>query len=258
MFTGSPGPVIRQKAKGTRPLRNLQRRAARRTVLPGYPLAPRSLTREEIRSLFSGDKIVCFLCGKPYKKLGVHLLKIHSVHPDDYKKMFGLPWSRGLASGETREKMSVSMKKRIEEGDANVPVNLNERIKGIKHRRSCFQTEVLRENILKANGKTYSADIFDVFLERINQLRTPASVYRDPDMPSFSWFREHYKSHPENQFRFQQLIAGKPYSFQAKCKMLGESFDRDAKKLRESGLHFYEIAEKLGVTTMCVHRRLRA
>lgn len=102
MWSGSPGPFIRPKAKGSMPARNLARRAGRRHVLPGFPVDPWKMSLSEIRDYFATDRLLCLRCGKSYKTLGVHLRAIHSMTDDDYKEAYGLPWSRGLAGFGTR------------------------------------------------------------------------------------------------------------------------------------------------------------
>ena len=102
MWSGNPGPLIRQKAKGTRPKRNLDKRIARRKILPGFPISPRPFSVADIEAYLSGDKIVCLLCGKSYKKLVPHLKRIHNVLKDEYKDMYGLPWRKELICEESK------------------------------------------------------------------------------------------------------------------------------------------------------------
>jgi len=116
MWTGNVSPVIRQKAKGTRPKRNAERRAARRVVLAGFPISPRPFSLEEVRFYFSGDKITCLLCGKSYNRISAtHLHNIHSVTEDEYRARYGLPWRRGLTSRVSHENYKEAGLKRIEE-----------------------------------------------------------------------------------------------------------------------------------------------
>ncbi len=116
MWTGSVSPVMRQKAKGSRPQRNLLRRANRRKVLAGYPVEPRSFSVDEIKSYFAGDKLVCLRCGKPYSKLGNHLHAIHSISDEEYKGMYGLPWTYGLTGTVAHENYRRSLMQRIADG----------------------------------------------------------------------------------------------------------------------------------------------
>jgi predicted transcriptional regulator len=55
-------------------------------------------TRRHIERYFSGDTIECLICGRHFKRLQTHLAAKHGVAADDYKRRFGLPWTRGLTS----------------------------------------------------------------------------------------------------------------------------------------------------------------
>ena len=63
-------------------------------------------TKEEIEEYFSGDRIQCLICNKWYKEIGWHLKAKHELSCDEYKEMFGLPWSRGLVSEDLHNKKS--------------------------------------------------------------------------------------------------------------------------------------------------------
>ena len=86
----------------------------RRAVLDGFPWEGQFKTREEVDAYFSGDRITCLLCGKSFKMLCTHLVKVHGISVDSYKERFGLPWCRGLCAGETRNIISKSQRKRSE------------------------------------------------------------------------------------------------------------------------------------------------
>ena len=60
--------------------------------------------KEDIENYFKGDKIQCLICEKYFKALGTHLYKTHHINVDQYKKKFGLPWSRGLCGCVTADK----------------------------------------------------------------------------------------------------------------------------------------------------------
>ena len=55
-------------------------------------------TRRDIERYFGGDTIECLICGRHFKRLQTHLAAKHDMAADDYKKWFGLPWTRGLTS----------------------------------------------------------------------------------------------------------------------------------------------------------------
>lgn len=60
-------------------------------------------TKEEIKDYFRGDKIVCLICGKPFRGLIGHLFGKHSMSADDYRDRFGLPYGTGLVGCATRD-----------------------------------------------------------------------------------------------------------------------------------------------------------
>jgi len=89
---------------------------ARRKVLPGYPIEKPLGTPEELAEYFGGSKIVCLLCGKAYRTLGVHLKTIHGMEPDEYRKHYGIPWTYGLSCAETSALHADDAKKKIAAG----------------------------------------------------------------------------------------------------------------------------------------------
>ncbi|WP_186381059.1 MucR family transcriptional regulator [Paenibacillus xylanexedens] len=52
-------------------------------------------------------KPVCHICGRSFNALLRHVRSVHSVMPEDYKKMFGLSPKKGILSKRTREKMQA-------------------------------------------------------------------------------------------------------------------------------------------------------
>lgn len=82
--------------------------AERRRVLPGFPLEFKFTTPEQVQEYFGAGKIQCLRCGKKYKQLGQHLVLIHEVSPDDYRALYGLPWTYGLGCAESREKYAFN------------------------------------------------------------------------------------------------------------------------------------------------------
>jgi hypothetical protein len=60
--------------------------------------APVFRTRREIERYFGGDTIECLICGRHFKRLHTHLAAKHGMAVDEYKRRFGLPWTRGLTS----------------------------------------------------------------------------------------------------------------------------------------------------------------
>lgn len=72
------------------------RRNRRRRILPGFPRSG-PLNDAEIGEYFTGDRIVCLLCGKDFLAItSDHLIKLHGVSGDEYREIFGLRYAQGL------------------------------------------------------------------------------------------------------------------------------------------------------------------
>lgn len=92
------------------------KRLARRKVLPGFPVEEPFKNIEAVRDYFKNERVTCMLCGKIYKKLGNHLLKIHGVTCDSYRQRYNIPWTYGLICEESSVKYSEAVIKRFDEG----------------------------------------------------------------------------------------------------------------------------------------------
>lgn len=73
-------------------------------------------TRKEVDLYLSGDGIECLICGKLCLALGHHLSKKHGVMAREYKKVLGLPMSRGLSVASIIKLQSERGKRFQEEG----------------------------------------------------------------------------------------------------------------------------------------------
>jgi len=89
---------------------------ARSRVLPGFPIEEKFVTPETLAEYFSGSTITCLQCGKRYRTLGVHLKATHGMEPDEYREIYGIPWTYGLSCAETTKLHSDEAKRKIETG----------------------------------------------------------------------------------------------------------------------------------------------
>ncbi|MGI9489080.1 MAG: MucR family transcriptional regulator [Geminicoccaceae bacterium] len=263
MWTGSLGPFIKPKSRqGRRPKRNLQRREARRVVLRGYPIEPRALTKTEIDDYFSGDRIICLLCGKSYKNLGVHLHHLHGVPPDEYRGMFGLPWSKGLVGQSSFEAYREAAMARPRDkfkpwwndGKKEWPRH--------KHRKQPFQAEISRHNVRLATQANigryvdYGSEHWERFLDYIRKGVEPREIAKLEDMPSIGWYTVYQKRNPGSKEALLEALETWDFPSLAKIERLHESkrFMRLVKDLREQRCSDHKTASLLGVTAMPVHR----
>ena len=79
-----------------------------------FPWRGKFKTKYEIDSYFSGDKVLCLLCGKWFKTLSTHLNRVHELGADEYRDRYGLPWKHGLCDNEYSLKLSNAMNNRRE------------------------------------------------------------------------------------------------------------------------------------------------
>jgi len=99
MGLGGTG-FLGKKEKSARAARKWR---ARRIIEDGFPVLEPFHSVEQAREYLQGDKIVCLLCGKSFRTLGLHLLMIHDVSIDEYKKFYKIPWTYKLACVENRK-----------------------------------------------------------------------------------------------------------------------------------------------------------
>ena len=57
---------------------------------------------EQVNDYLSGNTVECLICGKRYQWLYNHIVKMHDTSPDDYRRRFGIPFTRSLTSAKFR------------------------------------------------------------------------------------------------------------------------------------------------------------
>jgi len=129
-------------------MRAAQMCAGARVVLPGFPIYRPFESIEEVREYLSGDKIICLLCGKPYRTLGRHLSRIHGVSHDEYRERYGIPWTYALCCGELSEILSGVANRRIASGEWKPGSDDKDFLAGLAsapHRDAPHRKEIMRE-----------------------------------------------------------------------------------------------------------------
>ena len=128
--------------------------ADRRKVLPGFPIVDPFTSIEDVRKYLSGETMVCLLCGKSYKRIGTHLLAIHGLAVDEYKRRYDIPWTYGLICKESSKKYSKAVKKRMSDG-WKPPIKVGDGHKkmiSIAKRKCPFKSEVAKQNLSHSKG----------------------------------------------------------------------------------------------------------
>ena len=65
-------------------------------LIQRFPWNGKFENKKEIDHYLAGGKIQCLLCGKRFKSLPTHLIRVHEISPDQYKEKYGLPWKQGI------------------------------------------------------------------------------------------------------------------------------------------------------------------
>lgn len=135
---------------------HVEQAAKARAVMAGFPIKPRLMEDGELNDYFSGDKITCLRCGKDYKVLGTHLLKIHNVSVYDYQVMYGIPLTKKLVSKNEHERMSATAKDLYDQGLIGNAFTEDVRKNAGKHKRrkSPYLKRINTEKLKKTKART--------------------------------------------------------------------------------------------------------
>lgn len=183
--------------------RAARKRMARRKVVPGFPETTPFAAIEDVRKYLSGDSMICLLCGKNYKRIGTHLVKIHGITVDEYKQRYNIPWTYGLICDESSGKYSKAIKKRMMEG-WEPPMKLGDDHKKMisAEKRGCkFKVEVAKTNLKKSRNRGAPVHPLSVApdgtLETFTQKRDRLAAKRGSDE-----FRAKMLNRPQCQAEF--------------------------------------------------------
>lgn len=250
--------------------RTLRKWRARRRVADGFPWAGKFTTREEVGQYFGGDTIVCLLCGRALRRLGIHLPRIHGISEDEYRERYGLPWRRGLTSAESHASYSAAVNKRMDEGFREflgglraLPGARDKIEEGARNQRPPpdFIRRELAGRCADMLGiefeKEYTAEDADEFLRRIATGRTCSEVWADADMPKKTWWTAYCRQHPDYRARFKAIWDSLPFDVQARGQRMGKRFVTELRKLFDAGVSDHTAARILGVTAMTCNYRTK-
>jgi len=239
-----------------------KREECRRKVLKGFPWDGKFETKKEVNDYFSGDKIQCLLCGKWFQRLPTHLKAIHAMTSDEYREMYGLPWKRGLCSKEHSLKLSEILNKRRANGFRPDIDAAREKSKTSKRRNDQpFMKKIRSENVVSGNKKRtayFHEDFQNVLKRMLDEHKTLAEVYRDPDMPSENAVYRYSRRNKEFRKALDTTYEKLPFSVQARANKLSEDkFKKAIVILQQSGFSISEISRFLGVGDNTIRRRLK-
>lgn len=237
--------------------RTLRKFRARRRCLPGFPWQGQFQTEDEVRRYFSGDRINCLLCGRSFRRVSVHVQKIHGINEDAYRVRFGLPRSRGLVS-EACHEAYAQHSSNPEQLERFAKFRLLTKKTGPRRRTPLVYYNPIDNLSGKIGFKIWNGEATRMeFLKRIGNGRTMSEVCQDADMPPKSWIQTQMRAHPDFRIVFEAVWETLPFDVQARAQWLGKRFDVALRELFDQGLSDKKAAKILGVTAMACNRRTK-
>ena len=206
-----------------------QKKRARRKPLRGYPIEIPFSNMDEVREYTSGERVVCLLCGREFKKLGSHIEKIHGITRDEYREMYNIPYRHPLSCEETKSLYSANMKKRIDDGDIILDPEIWKVAVATKKRVPKFKGEIALQNLAEHSlPKRPLVEAEDGTMETFTSARdrqrtkrgTPEFVDKmrarpqcQPDVTRFqigSWWKGKQQSEEHKRKRFLRMKKEEP------------------------------------------------
>jgi hypothetical protein len=114
---------------------NLRRYQSIRKIIDGFPWDGVFKSKQEVHDYLKGDKIQCLLCGKWFKMLATHIVRVHNISVDDYKIKYQIPWTYGLICSDSAKKCRQNCIKRIKNGELSMVKISNFRKSYKQHQR---------------------------------------------------------------------------------------------------------------------------
>ncbi|MCP4688160.1 MAG: MucR family transcriptional regulator [Desulfobacterales bacterium] len=235
---------------------NLEVKRKARKVLPGYPKTDKFETDEEVEAYFAGEKIQCLLCGKWYMQLHLHVIGIHGVTADEYRELYGLPWSRGLTGRIVSKKKKKISKQLFLDGKIlqkrGRPPWKNK--KTLKPEPPYIRAKRRRNVVARLAGMVkYTRKDFEAILDRMReQHRRLSDVRGDPDLPSISTWIGFLRKHPEFREKLLQAYYSMLYTKQVEYEFPSPQLFSECQRLRARGPFHKQIGRALGVPTATV------
>ena len=162
---------------------------SRRRVLPGYPKNFVFKSYDEYKQYFVGDRIICLLCGKHYRALGNHLRVSHEMNIEDYKKKYGILWTKSLLCNDLHEKQSNRANERIANGEL-LPNDIEERRKQAVFARSHKKKK--RNLPIHKSSSQKNLEQYNILQKRMSEMTKAKEEPKRKEHPS------HIKSFIEN------------------------------------------------------------
>lgn len=232
--------------------------------LPGYPVKEKFKSREAVENYLSDDRITCLICGRSYKALGGHLKVAHGISGDEYKDMFNIPYNYGLARETTRKKFSDIAKNRAADPKFAKQLEKNRDKINAMREAGTLKTRPKRDFIIAEHTEralrmaghdtVFGEKQKREFIDALESGKTQTEALENMGYSKSTLFDAKRRDSAFKEM-VERTIEKQPFSVQAAQQSLGKRFEKECTRLRGRGYTYQQIADKLGVTAMSVHRK---
>jgi len=125
-----------------------------------------------------------------------------------------------------------------------------------------FTKKIKSENVISGINKRtkyFHADFQNLLKRMLDEHKTLAEIYKDPDMPSENAVYRDSRRNKEFRKALDAIYEKLPFSVQARANKLSEEkFKKAILSLQQSGFSTPEISRFLGVGDNTIRRRLKS
>lgn len=231
--------------------------AARRRVRPGYPIMTPFQSLKEVREYFSGDTVVCLLCGRNLKVLGKHLKDLHGITKDEYREQYNISYSTGLVCETTAATMSRNSKITYANGNNGLAaMTMEEKAearrrldKAVRHQRKGKLARKENRNHLRSwegYAETVTPEqILAVIQKMIDQDMTLEEVCSQPGEMCSGTVQRAVGKNAELKAKYDQAKEMRSFAAQARSTQLGQRYTDEVIFLKDvKKKTFREISKK--------------
>jgi CRP-like cAMP-binding protein len=194
-------------------------------------------------------------------------LSIHDITADEYKDLYNIPYSYGLARETTRRMHSEAFKARLRDDPDLLPRmqkliadNAEARKKGLmkaRPMRDFIMDEYTQRALKNAGHETQFSDADKgAYLDAVSNGMTRNEAIESIGFCKTALYRN-FKTDPAFKEMSSRALEAQPFHLQARQQSLGKRFEVECARLLAKGMSDHEIAAKLGVTAMSVNRRTK-
>jgi ROS/MUCR transcriptional regulator protein len=226
------------------------------TIMKHKPKFKAFTSMAEVDDYFAQDPLPCLICGKSYHGLPQHIQAAHKMSAEEYKALFGIPWTRGLISPSLKKKLSDITHENRAKGillDRPSDEHIAKLSSLSKNNRRPMQSVVKKAisdnalNIHKRTEKLKHTD-YEEFLRRVATGRTLSEVAKDPDMMWRETFEVYSHQHPEFRAKLENVLDNLPINVQLRGQRTGKTFKQLIVFMREvQGKTWPQIASILSI-----------